>query len=148
MDYTTLHNKVLRVDPNSGEEMKDLLTLTYVIPEEYRYRLYNVTREYVARMDLISLDQYGSTDYVDILCKLNGISNPYEVNEGQTLILPVTGDIGLFRYDGDNIEASALSDSSEETPKAKKRTDKRKANEAVIGDSRFKIDKENRVVIY
>lgn len=146
MDYTTLHNKLLRVDPKSGEEIKDLLTLTFVVPETYHYRLFKVTKEYTARMDLISLDQYGSTDYVDVLCKLNGISNPYEVNEGQTIILPSSGDLGFFKYDGDTIENDAIA--SEEAPAAKKRTDKRKANEAVIGDSRFKIDKENRVVIY
>lgn len=146
MDYTTLHNKALRTDPNTGEDIKDLLTLTFVIPDEYNYRLYKVSKEYVARMDLISLDQYGTTDYADILCKLNGVSNPYEVNEGQMLILPTSSDLDNFRYDGDTIEADSTTD--EEAPVAKKRTEKRKTNEAVVGDSRFKIDKDQRVVIY
>lgn len=146
MDYTTLHNKTLRTDPKSGEDIKDLLTLTFMIPDEYSYRLYTVTKEYIARMDLIALDQYGSTDYTDILCKLNGISNPYEVNEGQMIILPNSSDMDNFRYDSDTIESDSTT--NEEVPVAKKRTEKRKTNEAVIGDSRFKIDKDQRVVIY
>lgn len=47
-----------------------------------------VTKEYVARPDLISLAIYGSDKYADIICKVNGISNPFELNEKMVLLCP------------------------------------------------------------
>lgn len=146
MDYPVLRNKKLYTDPRSGEEIYDLLTLTYAIPEYVDYQIYKVTKEHVARPDLISLAYYGSTDYVDVICKVNGVSNPYELNEGMLLVLPSLTDAGRFIYAGDNIQQSQDNKNSAPVPKAK--NEKRKANEAIIGDKRFKIDKENRVVIY
>ena len=36
-----------------------------------------VNEYYVARPDLISLAVYGDDKYADIICKFNGISNPF-----------------------------------------------------------------------
>ena len=36
-----------------------------------------VNKYYVARPDLVSLAIYGTDDYADIICKINGISNPF-----------------------------------------------------------------------
>ena len=63
-----------------GEEMINLLDTTFVIPEYYNYNIFEVTEEYVARPDLISYDAYGDEMYTDVICKLNGISNPFELN--------------------------------------------------------------------
>ncbi len=147
MNYSTLYNKKTRIHEKTGETIKDLLTLTYIDPSEYNYSIFRVPAEYVTRPDLISIDHYGSDDYTDIICKLNGISNPYELNEGMLIALPSTGMLNLFRYDGDTIEES-VSNETTQTPIAKKYNEKRKANEAVIGDTRYKIDKERRAVIY
>lgn len=146
MDSTVLHNKTLRTDIRTGQTIKDMLTLTFVDPDQYNYRIFRVPSEYIARPDLISIDQYGSDAYVDIICKLNGISNPFELNEGMLLILPSTGHMALFYYNSDNIPED--DSDNNQTPKPKQRKEKRKANESVIGDRRFKIDKEKRVVIY
>ena len=47
-----------------------------------------VNKYYVARPDLVSLAIYGTDDYADIICKINGISNPFELNENDILFLP------------------------------------------------------------
>ena len=40
------------------------------------------------RADLISTLYYGSPDYVDLILKTNGISNPFSFKEGQFLRIP------------------------------------------------------------
>lgn len=65
------------------ENIINLLDRTFNIPANYPAHLYKVEDEYVGRPDLLSLDLYGDERYADILCKLNGISNPYELAEGQ-----------------------------------------------------------------
>ena len=44
----------------------------------------------------------------------------------------------------DTIESETKSDK----PKPKTRNEKRKANDAIVGDTRFKINKERNVIIY
>lgn len=145
MNFQTLANKKIIIRNN--EEIMDLLTLTYVEPYMFEYSLFRVPQEYIARPDLVSIDHYGTDDYVDVICKLNGISNPFELNEGMILALPSAGIINMFYYDLDDIEiTSNNSDSNKPSPKRK--NEKRKVNEAVIGDQRFKINKELGVVVY
>jgi hypothetical protein len=93
------------------------------------------------------LAHYGTDDPVDIVCKINGISNPYELNEDTILALPDAADLWKYIYDGDTIQQDSES-GKDDTPTPKTRIEKRKPNEAVIGDKRFKIDKEHRAVIY
>ena len=147
MNYRVLENKNPYLDPRSGEYIKDMLTLSYIIPNGLNYILFKVTADYIARPDLICLAHYGTDDYVDIVCKFNGISNPYELNEGDIIALPEVADMARFIYSMDDIQQTfETKDDSKPTPKAKKK--KRKANEAVVGDKRFRIDKESRVVVY
>ena len=47
-----------------------------------------VNKYYVARPDLIALAVYGDDRYGDTICKLNGISNPFELNENMLIFLP------------------------------------------------------------
>lgn len=42
----------------------------------------------VMRPDLVSYNYYGSHDYMDIMLKYNGVSNPFSLYEGQVLFLP------------------------------------------------------------
>lgn len=147
MDYQVLENKKDIVSSINGERIKDLLTLTFIMPEAARFNMFRVTHEYVARPDLICLAQYGSDDPVDIICKINGISNPFELNEGRVLALPSSADLWKYTYDGDTIQQESEPDNNI-APAPKSRIEKRKPNEAVIGDKRFKIDKEHRAVIY
>ena len=42
----------------------------------------------VMRPDLVSHNYYGSHDYMDVMLKYNGVSNPFSLYEGQLLFLP------------------------------------------------------------
>ena len=72
-----------------GEVIFDLLSQTFGLPKEFDFNVLVVSKEYIARPDLIALDAYGDTMFADVICKVNGISNPFELNEGMYLILPV-----------------------------------------------------------
>lgn len=142
MNKTGIKSKVL------DEQILNMLDQTFQIPNTFNYNVIEVTKDFVARMDLISKQVYGSEKYQDILCKLNGISNPFELNEGSVIVIPDFQFLTMFHYlegpedkDPDSIESSY-------TPKAKQKNEKRKPNEAVIGDKRFKIDPSRKVIIY
>ena len=129
-----------------GEEMINLLDKTFVIPSYYNYNIFEVTEKYIARPDLISYDAYGDEMYADVICKLNGVSNPFELNKGMRLILPSPEYIMNFivKPSSDDIET----DEKLNKPIAKQKNEKRKPNEAIVGDRRFKIDKTSGVIIY
>lgn len=144
-----MSNKHIKFIPQANANLKDLLTLTYIEPEYYKYTLFRVPEEYIARPDLVALDHYGDEQYTDIICKLNGISNPFELNAGMLLVLPVFNELHLFRFDNDTIDSTDDSNAGDfKKPKPKTRKEKRQANEAVVGDARFKIDQSRRIAIY
>jgi hypothetical protein len=150
MDYSVLHNKKTKISSVNNEEIIDLLNLTFIIPENFSFEIFRVPVGYVARPDLICLDKYGTSQYVDIICKLNGISNPFELNEGCLIALPDTNCLNKFMYSKDTIDQDYDASDSDSSLRVKPKTvnESRQANEAVIGDKRYKIDKTNRVVIY
>ena len=128
-----------------GEDIVDLSTRNFRIPELFSYTIIEVTRDQVARPDLISLDLYESDMYGDLLCKINNISNPFELNEGDRLVVPTSDCIALFFVEDDYVEED---NKLLTKPLVKKKKEKRRANEAVVGDTRFKVDAQNRLVIY
>lgn len=129
-----------------GEEMINLLDTTFVIPEYYNYNIFEVTEAYIARPDLISYDAYGDEMYADVICKLNGISNPFELNKGTKLIIPSPEHIMNFIVKPSTSDAEY--DERLNKPIAKQKNEKRKPNEAIVGDKRFKIDRTTGVIIY
>lgn len=129
--------------------IKCLSDSTFVIPDKYQYEIMQVTEEYIARPDLLVKSVYGSNEYTDIICKLNGISNPFELNKGMLLVMPSPDCLLNF------VKTASTKDSDENArttnaskPKPKKKNSPRKANEAIISDIRFKIDKTNNVIVY
>lgn len=129
------------------EIIVNLLDKTFFIPNKFEYNVIEVPKECVARMDLIAKQIYGDSSFSDLLCKINGISNPFELNDGDMIVCPSMGDIGKFYY----IELpSEKEDSSENSnkPIPKGPKEKRKPNEAVIGDKRYKVDRANKVIVY
>lgn len=136
-----------------GEKIYNLLDFTFRIPDEYIYDIFEVTDEYIARPDLISLDAYGDDMFADVICKLNGISNPFELNTGMKLIIPSPESILDFAIKpslkdadvnwGPNIQSSGVEGNNIKIKKSK-----RQANEAIVGDKRFKIDRTSGIIIY
>ena len=144
-----MSNKVYSTEGFSGENHYDLLYQTFRIPKDFKYNVYVVTEEYVARPDLLSLHVYGTVNYADVLCKLNGISNPFELNDGMYIVAPYANDIPLF-YTIDHSKEDAIQSGVTIDAKKlqKKKNETRKANEQVVGDRNFRIDRNSKIVIY
>ena len=135
-----------------GNTYVDLLSKVWQNKEPNNGRIIMVNEYYVARPDLISLAVYGSDEYADVLCKINGISNPFELNETDLLFCPKiefiresckysNGASEMVNTDKDEISAPAKS--------FQKRYDsKRSPNEQIIGDSNYVIDKSLGLILY
>ena len=94
LDYKILKNKGKLYKKNSDgttEEFLDLLTKSCNSMDSTAGDIIIVNKYYIARPDLISLAVYGDDKYGDIICKINGISNPFELNEGMYLYTPDLG---------------------------------------------------------
>ena len=92
LDYHTLHYKPQRTTKDKdGRNIvsEDLLVKTWAEWNNDMGLMPVIVNEYyVARPDLISLAMYGNDMYGDMICKFNGISNPFDLNEGMILMLP------------------------------------------------------------
>ena len=110
-----------------------------------------VIDDYVARPDLISLAVYGTDQYADILCKINGISNPFELNEGMILLIPNLSTITFF-YKSRSASATFESDSTpiSSTKKnfQKTKAERRRPAEQTVGSKNFVVDLSNKMIIY
>lgn len=113
---------------------------------------------YVGRPDLLCDDLYGDEDYADILMKLNGISNPYELNEGMLLLVPAVEELDRFvvnpsskwKQTDSEIEESfnEFTSPASEAVTKKESSKKRKPNEAVLNNPRFVIDPLSKIIVY
>ncbi len=141
-----LENKTEIKSKYLNENIYNYLDTTFEIPDTFMYDIVKITKDYIARPDLISYKAYNTDIYADVICKLNGISNPFELNEGDLLVIPTYEYLQEFIVKPNDIELEDTENTN--VPISKKKNEKRKANEAVIGDKRFSIDKNNRVIIY
>lgn len=150
LPYSTLNFKSEYLSDYLQEPIYNLLDQSFIIPSTYAYNIYEVTEEYIARPDLISYDAYGDTMFADIICKLNGISNPFELNKGMKLIIPSPEYIMEFaiKPSEQDLDMNWGPNSSDSTGTIKTKQSKRQPNEAIVGDSRFKIDKNRGIIIY
>ena len=57
-------------------------------PSTNDFTYHVVKPEEEMRIDLISFQYYGTEDYLDILCKFNGISNPFSLIRDQLIRIP------------------------------------------------------------
>lgn len=143
-NYLTFKDKSVIKSEYLNDNIYDLLDKTFEIPNNFMFNVIKVEPQYVARPDLLSYDLYGTDIYVDIICKLNDISNPFEMNEGQLIVVPNSNYLTNFYV----IPLIKEQDSSEDKPKPKAKQNKRKPNEAIIGDKNFTIDTKKRIIIY
>lgn len=154
LDYTLLKNKP-SIDINN-ENGIDLLykTLNYVDDGSYRGHFIHVNKYYVARPDLISLACYGEDKYGDIICKLNGISNPFELNENMILFIPTMEYINFIidrtshNKITEKIEDNNLIANSNRIGAQKQKNEKRSPSQQLVGDTNYIIDKSLGVVFY
>jgi hypothetical protein len=82
-------NKEKTTDIVSGEEKFNFSKPTIKIKSEVNIiNVHLVKQDEEMRLDLISILYYGTPDFVDIILKTNGISNPFSIKEGMFLRIP------------------------------------------------------------
>lgn len=169
LDYNTLLYKPITTkdDTESGktQQMLDLLGKSIYTYEDEdmdwnalfkNMRPVVVKEEYIARPDLISLAIYGTDEFADLICKINGISNPFEMNEDMVLMLPdrtkLESMICRTGTECDKIEESDKqnTDTIATTDRGNKKllNEKRSPNEATVNDVNYIIRKDLGLVFY
>lgn len=131
-----------------NEDIIDLLGGTFNIPSSYACSVTTIDPGYEGRIDLISDVLYGDDMYADIVLHLNGPGNPFEFNAEQNIIVPASDEVEEFFQEPSKAWSEHRIAANEYRPKPKARSEKRKPNEAVIGDKRFNIDPQSKIIIY
>lgn len=153
LDYKILNKKPIIT--RNGVKFQDLAVQTIDPSVEISGSFLVVNKYYVARPDLISLAVYGDDRYADILCKINGISNPFEINENDVIILPHVETLmdltnmepveSIF-VDGNN--NNELVTGFMDTELQRDINSSRSPNEQTKGMTNIVVDDENGLVLY
>ena len=150
LDYNILKKKPI-LETNKGEAYIDLAQKTYSDKKYVPGEVLIINKYYVARPDLVSLAVYGDDQYADIICKINGISNPFELNENDIIFIPAIDTINSLTTI--NNKPSDLVDEepnlyTKKTDIRKKSSDKRSPNEMTLSDSNYIIDHSLGLIFY
>lgn len=178
--YPSIESKAIirKADPDNPSEfiqMKDLLSQT-VQPllgthgSEFAWdslflnaKILVVPEEYIARPDLISQAMYKTDEFADLICKLNGIQNPFELNEDMILIIPsqaslesiLTCGMGTVGVPSEMLKPEELSNpdnivssNPNSKLKPKMKNERRSPAEATVDDTNFTINKDLGLVFY
>ena len=155
LNYTSLASKpeMSRMIDGKKVSYKDLLchTLNDEEPMFEGITFITVVDDYVARPDLISLAVYGTDEYADIICKINGISNPFELNTGMILLIPSLSNLTFFytnRPASATFESDSTPISSTKKNFQKTKSERRRPSEQTIGSKNFVVDLSNKMIIY
>lgn len=154
LDYKILKNKGKLYKKNSNgttEEFLDLLTKSCNSMDSTAGDIIIVNKYYIARPDLISLAVYGSDEYADLICKYNGISNPFELNENDVIVLPQYHEFQNLIDTVNNTTSELVNDDVSDNinySSNKKKSDRRSPAQTTTGDKNFIIDKSLGVVFY
>lgn len=153
LDYRIINYKQT-IKNDKGESYIDLMNKTYDASIYFSGTPLIINKYYVARPDLISLALYGDDKYADIICKINGIDNPFELNEDDVIIVPNVEYLNecIYKHNEDD---NLIKDSKKETiqkidkyNKQKRKNEDRSPNEQTVGESNFIIDKSLGLVFY
>ena len=137
-----------------GEQYLNLLSETYNHKEDLTGQFLIVNEYYTARPDLISLAVYGDDKYGDFICKINGISNPFELNENDVVFIPDVEYLSDYIKEPTSPNDDLITDANKDTLNTldignqKKRTERRTSNQQLIGESNYTIDKSLGMVFY
>lgn len=155
LDYKTIGYKPKYKNPETKQDSIDLLARTWdEFKDEDLINPIVVNEYYVARPDLISLAVYGSDMYGDLICKYNGISNPFELNEGMILFIPpirlATDMIKAREHNAtERISKDAKETIRERNKSQKMRDEVHSSSESVAGSKApYVIDKTLGLVFY
>jgi len=163
LDYPILEQKpVLTIyKDNKPTKFLDLSVNTFNNINLNNTRAIFVDENYIARPDLISLAVYGDDKYADVICKINGISNPFELNKGMIIYVPDIDSINKA-LTGSSFENDLLDEYKSKTKKnkveetisktrknlQKLKNERRSPGDQTIEDKNYYIDKNLGLVIY
>lgn len=83
----TLKNRLI-ID-RTGEGYYDLTAPSFIYDSDLGVKaLHYVMQDQVGRIDKISQKYFGSGEFIDAICVVNNIFNPFSVNEGDILVIP------------------------------------------------------------
>lgn len=83
----TLKNRLI-ID-KTGEGYYDLTAPSFIYDSDLGVKaLHYVMQDQVGRIDKISQKYFGSGEFIDAICVVNNIFNPFSVNEGDILVIP------------------------------------------------------------
>lgn len=89
MKSDSLGKKSKIQDPVTGEEKLNFSKPVFQMKDDIKViGLHYVKENEQMRPDIISTIYYGTANYVDLILKMNGISNPFSLKEGQILRIP------------------------------------------------------------
>ena len=84
----TLKNRL--TDETTGQQYYDLTAPSFKYKRELGIKaLHYVTIDQAGRIDKISEKYFGTGSFVDAICVVNNIFNPFSVEEGDMLVIPV-----------------------------------------------------------
>ena len=153
LDYKILNKKPIIT--RNGVKFQDLAVQTIDPSVEISGSFLVVNKYYVARPDLIALAVYGDDRYADILCKVNGISNPFELNENDVIILPhietlmdLTNMQPVESVFVDSKNNNELVTGFMDTELQRDVNSSRSPNEQTKGMTNIVIDEENGLILY
>jgi hypothetical protein len=109
-------------NPNESDQSKSIgiwdltqASVNYDIQFMNSRKVFRVTSDTVMRPDLISLYQIGDTQYCGSMMKVNGISNPFSIDEGRLLFI-LSPEMIKKTYDKKKDQISGQSASQQNTP--------------------------------
>jgi hypothetical protein len=120
IDTLSVNKRVF--NPNKDEQSNSIgiwdlteSSVSYDIRSFNFRKYYTVPQDVAMRPDLISLYQTGDSQYCGSIMKINGISNPFAIDEGQVLFI-LSPEIIKRTYDRKREENSVQSTSDNNTP--------------------------------
>jgi hypothetical protein len=109
-------------NPNESDQSKSIgiwdltqASVNYNIQFMNSRKVFRVTSDTVMRPDLISLYQIGDSQYCGSMMKVNGISNPFSIDEGRLLFI-LSPEMIRKTYDKKKDQISGQSTSQQNTP--------------------------------
>lgn len=97
MNIKSLTLKNTLIDEEAGESYFDLTAPSFKYISEYGIKsIHYVAFDQAGRIDLVSEQYFGTSEYVDAICIVNNIFNPFSVEEGDILIIPNLKNPQLF----------------------------------------------------
>lgn len=97
MNIRSLSFKNTLIDDN-GEEYFDLSVPSFDINSISIIDIHLVTREEEGRLDKICEKYYSTTEYIDTLCLINHLFNPFSIKEGDLIVIPSMSNASQLYY--------------------------------------------------